>query len=31
MAESVRDAMTEDPHSIGASAAVVEAARLMRE
>ena len=31
MAKSVRDAMTEDPHSIGASAAVVEAARLMRE
>jgi CBS domain-containing protein len=31
MAESVRDAMTEDPCSIGASAAVVEAARLMRE
>ena len=31
MAESVRDAMTGDPRSIGASAAVVEAARLMRE
>ena len=31
MAKSVRDAMTEDPHSIGASASVVEAARLMRE
>lgn len=31
MAESIRDAMTEDPRSIGASAAVVEAARLMRE
>jgi CBS domain-containing protein len=31
MAESVRDAMSEDPRSIGASAAVVEAARLMRE
>ncbi len=28
---SVRDAMTEDPRSIGASASVVEAARLMRE
>ena len=31
MAKSVRDAMTEDPRSIGASATVVEAARLMRE
>jgi CBS domain-containing protein len=31
MAESVRDAMTENPRSIGASASVVEAARLMRE
>src|SRR6476619_6499102 len=31
MAESVRDAMTEDPRSVGASASVVEAARLMRE
>ena len=31
MAESVRDAMSEDPRSIGTSAAVVEAARLMRE
>ena len=31
MAKIVRDAMTEDPHSIGASASVVEAARLMRE
>jgi CBS domain-containing protein len=31
MAKSVRDAMTEDPRSIGASAPVVEAARLMRE
>jgi CBS domain-containing protein len=31
MANSVRDAMTEDPRSIGASASVVEAARLMRE
>jgi CBS domain-containing protein len=31
MTKSVRDAMTEDPHSIGASASVVEAARLMRE
>ncbi len=30
MAKSVRDAMTEDPRSIGASASVVEAARLMR-
>src|ERR687897_1814971 len=28
---SVRDAMTEDPRSIGASASVVEAARLMRD
>jgi CBS domain-containing protein len=31
MMKSVRDAMTEDPRSIGASASVVEAARLMRE
>jgi CBS domain-containing protein len=31
MAKSVRDAMTEDPRSIVASASVVEAARLMRE
>jgi CBS domain-containing protein len=31
MAKSVRDAMTEDPRSIGTSATVVEAARLMRE
>jgi CBS domain-containing protein len=31
MAKSVRDAMTENPQSIGASASVVEAARLMRE
>src|SRR5690349_12990028 len=31
MAKSVRDAMTEDPRSIGASASVIEAARLMRE
>jgi CBS domain-containing protein len=31
MAKSVRDAMSEDPRSIGASASVVEAARLMRE
>jgi CBS domain-containing protein len=31
MAKSVRDAMTENPRSIGASATVVEAARLMRE
>jgi CBS domain-containing protein len=31
MANSVRDAMTEDPRSIGASAMVVEAALLMRE
>jgi CBS domain-containing protein len=30
MAKSVRDAMTEDPRSIGASASVVEAAQLMR-
>src|SRR5207253_1409309 len=29
--KGVRDAMTEDPHSIGQSASVVEAARLMRE
>ncbi len=31
MDKSVRDAMTADPRSIGASASVVEAARLMRE
>jgi CBS domain-containing protein len=31
MAKSVRDAMTEAPRSIGASASVVEAALLMRE
>jgi CBS domain-containing protein len=31
MAKSVRDAMTEGPRSIGQSASVVEAARLMRE
>jgi CBS domain-containing protein len=31
MEKSVRDAMTEDPRSIGVSASVVEAARLMRE
>ena len=31
MAKSVRDAMTEDPRSIDATASVVEAARLMRE
>jgi CBS domain-containing protein len=31
MAKSVRDAMTEGPRSIDASASVVEAARLMRE
>jgi len=31
MANSVRDAMTEDPRSIGTSVSVVEAARLMRE
>jgi CBS domain-containing protein len=31
MPESVRDAMTEDPRSIDASASVIEAARLMRE
>lgn len=31
MMKSVRDAMTENPRSIGASASVVEAARLMRE
>ena len=30
MAKSVRDAMTENPRSIGASTSVVEAARLMR-
>ena len=31
MTKSVRDAMTEDPRSIGKSVSVVEAARLMRE
>ena len=31
MAKSVRDAMTEDPRSIGPSASVVEAAQLMRD
>src|ERR687896_1026563 len=31
MAKSVRDAMTGDPRSIGVSASVIEAARLMRE
>ena len=31
MAKSIRDAMTKDPRSIGASASVVEAARLMRQ
>ena len=31
MAKSVREAMTEDPRSIGQSASVVEAAQLMRE
>jgi CBS domain-containing protein len=31
MGKSIRDAMTEDPRSIGASASVVEAAQLMRE
>ena len=31
MAKSVRDAMTENPRSIGQSASVVEAARLMRD
>jgi CBS domain-containing protein len=31
MGNSVRDAMTEGPRSIGASASVVEAAQLMRE
>jgi CBS domain-containing protein len=31
MAKSVREAMTPDPRSIGASASVVEAARMMRE
>src|SRR3954453_10222073 len=31
MAKSVRDAMTDDARSIGATATVVEAARLMRE
>jgi CBS domain-containing protein len=31
MAKNIRDAMTEDPRSIGASESVVEAARLMRD
>jgi CBS domain-containing protein len=31
MANSVRDAMTADPRSIGKSVSIVEAARLMRE
>ncbi len=31
MATSVRDAMTEDPRSIGASAPVIDAARRMRD
>jgi CBS domain-containing protein len=31
MGNSVREAMTEDPRSIGPSASVVEAARLMRD
>ena len=31
MVKSVREAMTDDPSSIGASASVVQAARLMRE
>ena len=31
MSKSVRDAMTENPRSIAASASVVDAARLMRE
>jgi CBS domain-containing protein len=31
MAKSVREAMTQDPRSIGPSVSVVEAARLMRE
>jgi CBS domain-containing protein len=31
MAKSIRDAMTEEPRSIGRSVSVVEAARLMRE
>ena len=31
MATSVRDAMTEKPHSIDASASIVEAARMMRD
>ena len=31
MAKSIRDAMTEDPRSIGESESVVEAARLMRD
>ena len=31
MAKQVRDAMTEDPRSIGASEPVVDAARVMRE
>jgi hypothetical protein len=30
MAKSVRDSMTDNPRSIGASASVVEAAQLMR-
>ena len=31
MATTVRDLMTENPRSIGVSASVVEAARLMRD
>jgi len=31
MAKTVRDAMTDDPRSIGAAESVVEAARLMRD
>ena len=31
MPKSVRDTMTQNPRTIGASASVVEAARLMRE
>jgi CBS domain-containing protein len=31
MAESVRDAMTENPSSVDASASVVEAAKMMRD
>jgi CBS domain-containing protein len=31
MAKNIRDAMTEDPRSIGARESVVEAARLMRD